>query len=397
MPTPRSRNPASVQEECARLETLCDHEILDTKPEPFFDGITQLAAQICGTPVALISLVDEHRLWFKARVGVRKSEMPRKDSLCSDAICGEDLFTIGDLRRHERWRRSAAVAGPPHLRFYAGAPLRLSNGHVLGTLCVIDYRPRRLSTSQCDAMRLLARQVVSQFELQHSIAALKRTAEAREQAEGALRRSEERFQQFMDNGPANAYIKDDEGRFIYVNEQLTRRFERPAADWLGKTDADIVGSVPASGVVEHDLQVLNEDRPITVEEVVPTPDGQTRYWLSYKFPVRDGDRKQVGGLSLDITGRKNAEHERERLVSDLQQALAQVKTLSGFLPICASCKNVRRDEGYWQQIESYLSEHSEVEFTHGICPACIQKLYPEFAAQQRAQPPRPLAADDGPG
>ena len=384
--------------ECARLKTLRKHAILDTAPEPFFDDVTQLAAQVCGTPVALISLVDEQRLWFKARVGIEKSEMPRKGSLCSDAIRGDDLFTVGDLGRHKRWRRLAVVAGPPHLRFYMAAPLRLSNGHVLGTLCVIDYRPRRLSVGQRDALRALARQVVSQFELQHKVANLKRAAAARESAKkGVRRKSDERFEQFMNNGPAVAYIKDDEGRFVYVNERLAQRFERPVADWLGKTDAEMVGSAPASGVVEHDLQVLNEERPITFEEIVPTPDGRTRYWLSYKFPVRDGERKQVGGLSLDITDRKNAEQERERLVADLQQALAQVKTLSGFLPICASCKNIRRDEGYWQQIESYLCEHSEVEFTHGICPSCIEKLYPEFAAHQRGQPARPLATDDGPG
>ena len=105
--------------------------------------------------------------------------------------------------------------------------------------------------------------------------------------------------------------------------------------------------------------------------------------------MHDGDRKQLGGLSVDITPRKEAERERERLVSDLQQALAEVKTLAGFLPICASCKNIRTDEGYWQQIEAYLSEHSELEFTHGICPVCLEKLYPEFAAHRRAQPPPP--------
>ncbi len=149
-----------------------------------------------------------------------------------------------------------------------------------------------------------------------------------------------------------------------------------------------------STIVENDLRVFNEEKSLTFEEVVPTPDGKTRCWLSHKFLLHDGDRKQLGGLSVDITPRKEAERERERLVSDLQQALAEVKTLAGFLPICASCKNIRTDEGYWQQIEAYLGEHSELEFTHGICPVCLEKLYPEFTAHQRAQssrtpPPEP--------
>lgn len=379
---------ASAQES-ARLDALRDYELLDTGPEPVLDDITRLAAQVCGTPIALISLVDETRLWFKARTGVPKIEMPRMDSFCARAICADDLYVVGDTHRDKQWRDHSEVVGSSRIRCYAAAPLRMPGGHVLGNLCVIDHRPRRLKPDQLDALRSLARQVVAHFELQHTIADLKRGAVARAQAEIALRKSDERFQQFMNNVPAMAYIKDDEGRFVYVNEPLALRFEKPAADFLGKTDADVIGRVHAPGVVEHDLRVLSEEKPLTMEEVVPTPDGVTHYWLSHKFPLADGDRKQVGGLSFDITASKQAEHERERLVSDLQQALAEVKTLHGFLPICASCKNIRRDEGYWQQIESYLSEHSEVEFTHGICPTCLEKLYPEFAAYQREQLPRP--------
>ena len=124
-----------------------------------------------------------------------------------------------------------------------------------------------------------------------------------------------------------------------------------------------------------------EDR---IDAIAATPDGRTHYWLSYKFLLRGADgQKRLGGLSFDITDRKATESEHERLISELREALAQVKTLSGFIPICASCKNIRDDAGYWQQIEQYLSKHSDLEFTHGICPACLEKLYPEFAARQR--------------
>ena len=225
---------------------------------------------------------------------------------------------------------------------------------------------------------------MAQMELKRTIAELRRTAAERQVVETALRKSEERFQKFMNSGPAVAYVKDEAGRFVYVNEPLARRFENRVEDWLGHTDAEVVGQESAANVVEHDLTVLNDEATVIAEEVVPTPDGRTRYWQSHKFLLHDDQgHKQVGGLSFDITARKAAEQERERLVSELREALTQVKTLSGFLPICASCKNIRTDSGYWQQIESYLSEHADVEFTHGICPECVTKLYPEFAARHR--------------
>ena len=130
--------------------------------------------------------------------------------------------------------------------------------------------------------------------------------------------------------------------------------------------------------------MFNTEEMVVTEEIAATPDGRTRYWMSYKFLLRSADgQKRLGGVSFDITDRKATENEHERLISELREALAQVKTLSGFIPICASCKNIRDDAGYWQQIEQYLGKHSDLEFTHGICPACLEKLYPEFAARQR--------------
>ena len=227
------------------------------------------------------------------------------------------------------------------------------------------------------------RQVLAQLELKRTIHELRRTVAERQAAEEALRKSEERFQKFMNSGPAVAYIKDATGRFVYVNEPTARHFRINAADWIGKTDAELLGQATADAVIEHDLTVLNDEKTVVAEESVSAPDG-ARYWQSYKFLLHDDQgQKQVGGMSFDITERKAAEHERERLVNELREALAEVKTLSGFLPICASCKNIRDDAGYWQGIESYLSAHADVEFTHGICPECVAKLYPEFAARQR--------------
>ncbi len=374
-------------EESARLEELRRFGVLDTPPEPVFDDLARLAAQVCGTPIALISLADRNRHWFKSAVGVDLKEIPSRETFCIYTICQDDLLVVPDATRDKRFAQRAVVKGAPHVRFYAGVPLCTPSNHALGTLCVFDYRSRRLDTRQKDGLRALSRQVMAQLELKRTITELRRTAIERQAAEAALRKSEERFQKFMNSGPAVAYIKDAVGRFVYVNEPIARRFQIPVADWIGKTDAELLGKESAANVVEHDLTVLNDEKTVVAEEAVPTPDG-ARYWQSYKFLLHDDlGHKQVGGLSFDITERKAAEHERERLVNELREALAEVKTLSGFLPICASCKNIRDDSGYWQQIESYLSEHSEVEFTHGICPDCVTKLYPEFAARQGQRDP----------
>ncbi len=388
MPRPRKTSPPPADrrpegDESARLRELACYGILDTAPEPVFDDLTRLAAQICGTPMALISLVDRHRHWFKSTVGVDMDEMPRQGTFCDHAIWQDDLLIVPDAALDPRFAECAVVRGTPNVRFYAGVPLRTASGHALGTFSVLDRRPRRLDARQCDGLGALARQAMAQMELKRTIHELRCTATERQAAEAALRKSEERFQKFMNSGPAVAYVKDATGRFVYVNEPTARRFRIPVSDWIGKTDAELLGQSSADAVVEHDLTVLNDEKTVVAEEAVPSADG-ARYWQSYKFLLHDdAGQKQVGGMSFDITERKAAEHERERLVSELREALAQVKTLSGFLPICASCKNLRDDAGYWQGIESFLSEHADVEFTHGICPECVTRLYPEFAARQQ--------------
>ena len=375
---------AGEAREAARLEELRRYRILDTPAEPVFDDLTRLAAQICRTPMAVITFMDSERQWFKSRYGLEATEYPRRNTFCAQVIEEDDLFIVPNPSLDDRFHNSPAVTGPEQARFYAGAPLRTPGGHVLGALSVLDRRPRTLRADQRESLRALARQVVAQLELRRSIADLERAAAERDQIESALRKSEYRFHEFMNNSPAVAYIKDEYGRFVYVNEQTSKYFQIPLPDWIGKSDADLFGAEQARLVEENDLDVLNDERTREVEEIVPTPDGKSRYWLSHKFLLHDGNgHRQIGGLSFDITERKQAEHERERLLSDLRDALAAVKSLKGLIPICASCKNIRDDEGYWKQIEFYLCEHSELEFTHGICPACLERLYPDFVAAQR--------------
>jgi hypothetical protein len=153
------------QNESKRLKVLWQYEVLDTVPEEVFDDLTELAARICEAPIALISLVDEKRQWFKAKVGVTISETSRELSFCAYAITQSDLFIVPDATQDKRFANNPLVTSDPKIRFYAGAPLITPDGHALGTLCVIDKVPRELRPEQKQALRILARHVVTQLEL----------------------------------------------------------------------------------------------------------------------------------------------------------------------------------------------------------------------------------------
>jgi hypothetical protein len=153
------------QNETKRLKVLWQYEVLDTVPEEVFDELTELAARICEAPIALISLVDEKRQWFKSKVGVTVGETSRDVSFCAYAIAQTDLFIVPDATQDKRFADNPLVTSEPKIRFYAGAPLITPDGHALGTLCVIDKVPRELRLEQQEALRILARHVVSQLEL----------------------------------------------------------------------------------------------------------------------------------------------------------------------------------------------------------------------------------------
>ena len=160
-----SMSAANPGNEKKRLKVLWQYEVLDTVPEALFDDLTELAAGICEAPIALISLVDEKRQWFKSKFGTTVAETSRDISFCAHAIQQNDLFIIPDATKDDRFARNSLVTADPKIRFYAGAPLISPDGYALGTLCVIDKVPRDLRPEQKQALRILARHVVSQLEL----------------------------------------------------------------------------------------------------------------------------------------------------------------------------------------------------------------------------------------
>ena len=162
--------PPAPSAERHRLATLHRYQILDTAREAAFDDITQLAALICGTPMALISLVDDDRQWFKSELGLGVSETPIGSSICAHAIRQPGLFVVPDTLADVRFVHNPLVTGDPNLRFYAGAPLHTADGVPLGTVCVLDSQPRSLSAQQAEALQALARQTMAQIELRQLLA-----------------------------------------------------------------------------------------------------------------------------------------------------------------------------------------------------------------------------------
>ena len=218
--------------EAERLAALREYRILDTAAEKTYDDITALAAYLCNVPIAMISLVDESRQWFKSKLGLNECETPRDVAFCAHAILQTEPLIVRDALKDMRFSDSALVTRSPHIRFYAGFPLASPEGCAVGSLCAIDRRPRQLTAEQKGAMQALARQVMALLELR-------------------------------------------------------------------------------------------------------------------------------------------------RVSAQMAEALEKVKTLQGLLPICAWCKRIRDDKGYWNQVEAYIHTHTGTDFTHGICPDCYEKQRPK--------------------
>jgi diguanylate cyclase (GGDEF)-like protein len=160
--------------EATRLAALRDYAILDTSAEQAYDDITKMAAYICDTPVALMSLVDEDRQWFKSKVGLTVNQTPRSQAFCAHAVLQPDeVMVINDASRDARFADNPLVLSDPAIRFYAGAPLVTASGTAIGTVCVIDKVPRELNAPKIEALKALARQVVAQLELRRSLVQLR--------------------------------------------------------------------------------------------------------------------------------------------------------------------------------------------------------------------------------
>jgi PAS domain S-box-containing protein len=278
-----------------RLAALRQYDVLDTPTEEIFDDLTALAAQLCQTPIALISLVDENRSWFKSRVGLELTDTSRDLWFCSSAIQQHGPFVVSDATGDEHFSGNALVTGSPHIRFYAGVPLRTSTGEALGTLCVLDRVPRTLTSSQEDALQMLGRQVMGQLELR------RRSLELAER--------ERLLRAIFDSEPECVKLLGPDGSLRMMNRAGLEMIE---ADSLEQ----VVGHCMYPLVAEehrHEFRALTErvfrGGTGSLEFQVAGLKGSSRWLETHAAPLRDeeGNVTALLGITRDVTKRKQAD------------------------------------------------------------------------------------------
>jgi len=248
--------------EAGRLEALRRYNVLDTPPEAVFDDLALLAAQICGTPMAVISLVDEARQWFKARIGVEVAETPREVAFCAHTVLQPDrIMEVPDAEQDARFINSPLMTEDPHIRFYAGAPLVDPRGHVLGALCVMDRQPRKMTKEQLAALQTLSRHVVAQLELHRLAVELAKKNVELERSEEQLRENIEQLARSEKD--ANRLLDQDE-RSRLALLSVVEDVQRAQAD-LRKNAAfinDVINSLTAHVVVlDADGKIIEANQP----------------------------------------------------------------------------------------------------------------------------------------
>lgn len=281
--------PTEAEGEQARLDALRRHRVLDTPPERAFDDLTALAAQLCGAPMALVSMIDADRQWNKSRFGIDVCVSARETSFCAHTIRRAELLVVPDTTADARFATNPFVTGEPGIRFYAGAPLTTPDGHTLGALCVLDTTPRVLSEVQLDQLRVLARQVTAQLTLRRQAAELE---ESRRVLDGVVTHSD-----------SPIYVKDLAGRFTLANPAVHTLFGLRPGSIVGRTMADLVAPDIAAAQDANDAEVARTGIRTVFPEHFDGGDGDGRDFLAKKFPLRDEDGVvyAVAGVSTDVT------------------------------------------------------------------------------------------------
>ena len=290
--------------ERARLTRLHDLHILDTAREPLFDSFVRQASEVCGSPIALISLIDADRQWFKADVGLGGlRETPREFAFCAHAIQSDELMEVPDARDDVRFATNPFVRSQPGVRFYAGAPLVLPGGERVGTLCVLDTEVRRLTDAQRRTLVSLAAMTTQALTMRRDL--IQRTLALRDEAESALLARGAELNDLYTNAPCGYYSLDPAGRFVRANDTMLR--------WLGATREEVCGKL---GIVDfldaEGRQYFNARFPRLKR------DGRV-FDIEYDLVGRSGQRRRVVGSASAVNGEDGAFLMTRTVVHDISE------------------------------------------------------------------------------
>ena len=286
------------ESEDRRLQRLRALMVLDTEQEPIFDSLAALASSLCGTPIALLSLIDRDRQWFKANLGLPGvPQTPRDVAFCDHAIRGETLMEVADAQQDPRFAGNPLVTGAPDIRFYAGAPLVMASGERIGTLCVIDRQPRQLSAQQREALGHLARLAVQALEMRER--SIQQSLAVRTEHERTVAESERRFRAILDVQSELVSQSTPQGRLVYVNPAYAAFFGTSVEALTGSDLYQHVLPEDRDTVRERLSRVLIAGEIVRSENRMVSPAGEER-WVSWTNTRQLADD---GSVLLHSTGR----------------------------------------------------------------------------------------------
>ncbi|MDQ2821612.1 MAG: diguanylate cyclase [Pseudomonadota bacterium] len=347
--------------ESTRLTALCSLNLLDTPPEARFDRFTLLATAAFGVPIALVSLVDADRQWFKSRQGLDATETPRPLAFCNYAIASEETFIVPDTALDPRFADSPLVLGAPFIRFYAGHPIRTIDGHAAGTLCVMDTRPRAFTPPEQAMLVSLAKLVEDEMNRNSLIDArmraeialhqlnldleqrvvertqaiairnseLQREIERRAAVEATLRQSEQRIRTITENLPTLIAQVDRNGIFTFVNSRTAKFYGGTAEELLHKPIRAAYSERDYARVAPHVELARSGQRASFESEILI--DGKT-FWYHASFVPQltaDGQPDGFFAMAFDITARRETEIAQVR-------SEERLKTITDNLPVLIS-------------------------------------------------------------
>jgi PAS domain S-box-containing protein len=306
--------PANEEE---RLQQLHGLDILDTPPEPAFDRITRHVARVFRAPMALVSLVDEHRQWFKSRLGVDATETPRSIAFCAHVVAGESVMVVPDAKQDCRFSSNPLVTGPLGIRFYAAAPIRIGDCCNIGTLCFMDTVPRpELTSEETTMLSDFADVIASELEMRSEV-------RKRRQAEAALGASESRYRSVVDNVKEVIFQTDAEGRWTFLNRAWSEVTDFPVEETLGKNFLEFVHHEDRQRNEELYASLIAGRKEYCRHEVrYKTRHGDFRWVEVYARLTLDPAGSVIGtsGTLNDVTDRKANEEELQAAKEEAERA-----------------------------------------------------------------------------
>ena len=349
-----------------RLELLEDYDILDTLNEPEFDDIVMIASAVCKTPVALVSLVAEKRQWFKARVGFEACETPIERSVCRNALGSDAILVIPDLTADPRTSTNTLVTRPPHIRFYAGAPLVAPDGTVVGTLCVIDtrIRPQGLDAQQSAILMALARQVVTHLEARRISSRKDELFKRQRGLSATIRSVVNTTLAAQEAGRIGTFDIDIASSTVNASAQMCRIFGLPARSTYPARVFEELTFPEDRDRVSSDSSRTDASAPTNVIYRIRTPDGDMR-WVSRNavFELQEGVPTRMIGTVQDVTDERKAALRMEAMLElgdslrDLEDVQSMVAVASNLM--AKTLDAVRAGFGIVDPVAETVSIHEE--------------------------------------